>query len=114
MQEILKNIIKCLDDAKVNDIKIYETKDITPFYDYVINSTVNNTRQMSAVVKRLEEMSTDNSYPVKGVEGLRGGFWTLVDLRDVLVNIFLTEERKKYDLDKLWQDLPQVSPKDFL
>ena len=31
-----KNIIKCLDDAKVNDIKIYETKDITPFYDYII------------------------------------------------------------------------------
>ena len=46
-------------------------------------------------------MSAEKGYYLKGIEGLRGGYWALVDIRDILVNVFLPEERAKYDLDKL-------------
>lgn len=112
--QILKDVIKCLDDSKLRDLKIYETADITPFYDVVINATASNSHQLSATVQKLRELSEEKGYYLKGIEGLRGGFWALVDMRDILVNIFLPEERAKYDLDKLWKDLPQINPETYL
>ncbi|MDD3999484.1 MAG: ribosome silencing factor [Bacilli bacterium] len=112
--QILENVLKCLNEAKVKDIKIYDTTAITPFYDQIINTTVSNSRQLSAVVRRLRDLSAEKNYPLKGIEGLSGGYWALIDLRDVLVNVFLSEEREKYNLDKLWKDLPQINPESYL
>ena len=53
--QILKDVIKCLSDSKMEDIKIYRTETITPFYDLVVNSTANNSRQLSAAVQRLRK-----------------------------------------------------------
>lgn len=112
--EILKDVIKSLYDAKVEDIKIYDTAKITPFYDLVVNATANNSRQLSATVQKLRKLSEEKGYYLKGIEGLSGGYWALIDMREVLVNIFLTEEREKYNLDKLWKDLPQINPETSL
>ena len=112
--QILKDVVNCLYDAKVKDIRIYDTSKITPFYDRIINTTVNSARQLSAVVSRLRELSFEKNYYLKGIEGLSGGYWALIDLRDILINVFLAEEREKYDLDKLWKDLPQINPEIYL
>ncbi|HHZ12153.1 MAG TPA: ribosome silencing factor [Acholeplasmataceae bacterium] len=112
--QILKDVIQCLSDSKVEDIRVYQTDKITPFYDVVVNSTAKNSRQLSATVQRLRKMSDEKGYYLKGIEGIRGGYWALVDMRDILVNIFLPEERAKYDLDKLWKDLPQIDPETYL
>lgn len=106
---ILKETVNCLVDAKVIDIKIYETKNITPFFDYAIVATANSSRQLSAVVARLRKDSQEKNIIIRGIEGLDGGYWALVDMKEVIVNIFIEEEREKYDLDKLWRTLPQIS-----
>lgn len=112
--ELLKNVIEAIDDARVKDIKIYETKQITPLFDYAIIATANSSRQLQAAVDRLEEKSLEKGFTIRGVEGVRGGYWALVDLNDVLVNIFTVEERQRYDLDKLWKDLPQIKIEDLI
>ena len=61
-----------------------------------------------------KKMSAEKGYYLKGIEGLRGGYWALVDMRDILVNVFLPKKRAKYDLDKLWKDLPQIDPETCL
>lgn len=112
--DLLKNVIRAIDDAKVKDIKIYETKNITPLFDYAVIATANSGRQLQAAVDHLEKKSADEGFSIRGVEGVRGGYWALIDLNDVLVNIFTAEERERYDLDKLWKDLPQLNYKDLL
>jgi len=112
--EVLKNVVQCIDDAKVKAIKIYETKSITPFFDYVIVGTANSTRQLRTAVERIKKDSGEKKYNIRGIEGTRGGYWALIDIGDVLVNVFLQEEREKYDLDKLWKDLPQIDINNLL
>ena len=112
--ELLKNIVQCIDDAKVKHIKIYETKSITPFFDYVIVGTANSSRQLRTVVEHIKKDSDDKRYSIRGIEGVQGGYWVLVDIGDVLVNVFLQDEREKYDLDKLWKDLPQIDSNKLL
>ena len=69
-------------------------------FDYAIIATANSSRQLQAAVDRLEEKSVEKKFTIRGVERVRGGYWALVDLNDVLVNIFTVEERQRYDLDK--------------
>lgn len=107
--KILKEVIKSLNETKLEDLSIYETKNITPFFDYAVIVTANSSRQLHAAVDKLRKDSEENAITVRGVEGLEGGQWVLVDLGDVIVNLFIEEERTKYDLDKLWRTLPQIN-----
>lgn len=112
--ENLKKIVESVDDAKVKDIKVYETKNITPLFDYVVIATATSPRQMNAVVDHLKDDSSKKGFMIRGIEGVSGGLWVLVDLQEVLVNIFTEEEREKYALDKMWKDLPQYNYSDLL
>lgn len=112
--DTLKNIIESINNLKVKDLKIYETKNITPFFDYVVIATAISSRQLKAVVEHLRKDSQEKNLIIKGIEGLDGGYWALVDLGDVLVNVFTSEEREKYDLDRLWKSLPQIDPNSLL
>ena len=41
------------------------------------------------------------------IEGDEFGHWILMDYIDVIVHIFLEEEREYYDLENLWGDVPK-------
>lgn len=112
--ELLKQVVKWIDDAKIKAVKVYETKSITPFFDFVIIGTANSSRQLQTAVERIKKESAEMQINIRGIEGARGGYWALVDIGDVLVNVFLQDEREKYDLDKLWKDLPQININNLL
>jgi ribosome-associated protein len=46
---------------------------------------------------------------VKQVEGKNGNLWILVDCIDVIVHVFLKEEREKYNIEKLWGECPRIN-----
>jgi ribosome-associated protein len=110
----LKKIIRSLNETKLEDLNIYETKSITPYFDYAVIASASNSRQLLAAVSKLRKDAEEAGINVKGVEGLEGGLWVLLDFVDVIVNIFIEEERTKYDLDKLWRTLPQIDYKSLL
>ena len=112
--DLLKKVVETVEDVKVSDIKIYETKTITPLFDYVVIATASSSRQTRAVVEHLRDDSVKKSFNIKGIEGTDDSTWLLVDLDDVLVNVFIEEERERYALDKLWKDLPQVELENLL
>ena len=45
-----------------------------------------------------------DDFEIKGIE--LGEEWTLIDLGDVIVNIFKEEDRAKFGLDRLYAHLP--------
>ena len=54
------------------------------------------------------EDQKNNKLKIKNVEG-KDSTWILVDLYDVILHIFTPEERKNYDLDRLYIDIPQIN-----
>lgn len=106
--ELLKQVLPALENTNLKDIKIYDTKSVTPLFDYVINATATSSRQLVAIVNNIKKESLEKGFEVRNVEGARGEIWVLVDLNSVLVNVFLGEERERYALDRLWNTLPQV------
>ena len=39
-----------------------------------------------------------------GMEGYEDGKWILADYGDIIVHVFIDDERRRYDLEKLWAD----------
>lgn len=97
--EKLKKIYEIMKDHKLLDVKVYNLKGTTPFYDYFIIGT-GNLRQIDAT-------STDISQQFKNDKGIEGKQtnWVLIDLNEVVVHLFDKEARDNYGLDKMFFNL---------
>lgn len=110
IEEILKHALDALLEVKAQNIKIYETKSVNPFFSYALVASAVANRQLDGLASRVNEKAKEYGLYVRGTEGRGGGSWLLVDLDDVVIHLFSLEDRKYYDLDKLWATLPLVDP----
>ena len=58
-------VIEILNKAVVKSIKVYDMKNITPFYDYSIVCSVNTARQGNAAVNYLKKEAEINGFIVR-------------------------------------------------
>ncbi len=107
--DLIKSAIKAIEEVNGKDIKIYETKNINPLFDYAVIATVSSGRQLDAVISHIEDEASREGFEIRGIEGKGGACWLLVDLYSIVIHVFTEEERVHYDLDKLWADLPTYS-----
>lgn len=107
-REILEIVVKAADDKLAENIMAMDVQGITPLADYFVIMNGRNERQMDAIVDGIVEAISKNKIPVKNVEGKDSGSWTLIDLTDVIVHVFSSEQRSYYNLEKLWADAPLV------
>ena len=106
--ELLELIKDALDKVKAKDVKIYDLRGISPLADFTVVATVEVARQANACIEHMHENQRDNKLKIKNVEG-RDTTWILIDLYDVILHIFTPEDRKNYDLDRLYIDIPQIT-----
>lgn len=95
--------VSVLDDAKAEDIQIFDLRQRNTFADYMIVASGTSTRQVKAIAERLMlRIKNEGLAPPLGVEGEQSGEWVLVDLADVVVHLMLPQTRAFYNLEKLW------------
>ncbi|HHU56561.1 MAG TPA: ribosome silencing factor [Acholeplasmataceae bacterium] len=99
----IKKVVKTIEDDHnlVKDIKVYDARQNTPYYDFVIIATSPSLRQMKAAANYLKM-----EFAPRMIED--GDFWVLIDLNDIIIHIFLEEQREYYGLDKLLKDVPEI------
>jgi ribosome-associated protein len=91
------------------DIVVLDVGDIISITDAFVVVSAANTRQARTMVDAVKDAlkASDDVLP-RAVEGLDDATWVLMDYGDVVVHVFLTEQRAYYDLDRLWADAPIV------
>ena len=99
MEKIVKDIIDIIEDKKGLDIKVYDLKGRSPFFDYSIVCTGSSTRNVEAIVQDLKK----NMDIVKNIEGQEESNWVLIDGGDVIVSVFTREAREYYEIDKFYE-----------
>jgi ribosome-associated protein len=105
---MLQNVVKAIDKAVVKDLKVYDMNHFTPYYDYVIICTVNTNRQGMAVVDYLKDEAEKNNYTIRSIEGDGESTWILIDMNDIIVNVFLGDERHTYNLDEMYSAFHKI------
>lgn len=101
-EDLLKNVTKCLDDNKAEDIVSIDLAGKSGIADYIVIANGRSQRQVSAladyVIKGLKQAGHKDIV----VEGLEQADWVLIDANDVVIHIFRPEVRSFYNLDKMW------------
>lgn len=77
--------------------------------DIFVIASAPSERQVLSIVDRIEEhlLTTRDAKPVRR-EGKSGGRWVLLDYADIVVHVFIDEDREFYALERLWKDCPVV------
>lgn len=101
-------IINALEDVNLQDIEVYDMKERSPFFDYLVISSATSNRQLQAAVQHINDDLGKAGLPNARVEGKNSNSWVLVDTKDIIVNIFTKEEREFYDLEKMLVEIKKV------
>lgn len=95
-------------DKKSWDISILNMENTSLMADYFVICSARNNKQAQAIADNVEEELQNKGYDVLHVEGYREGKWILVDAGEVIVHIFVEQDRQYYDLENLWCDAERI------
>lgn len=65
-------------------------------------------RNVSAIADAVDERLGSIGVPLRRREGRGSGHWELLDFGDLVVHVFLQEDRSYYSLERLWRDCPVI------
>lgn len=105
MEEIkLKLIVETLKEKKAENIEVFDVRDRSPFFTYFVLATAKNSRHMHSLSDYIEESLEKSSISIKNIDGRNSTSWLVIDCYDILVHIFIEEERNRVDLDTLLKE----------
>lgn len=112
-RELLSLVVEAADDKKAIDIVALNMEGISLVADYFVICHGNSDKQVQAIAREIKEKAHEQGISVKRLEGFEQAKWVLVDLGDVVVHIFHKDERRYYNLERLWGDAPFVSSEEL-
>ena len=103
-------IAEAADDRKAGNITILQTGDVSYLADYFVIVTGFSSVQVRAIANSIEGAVEDEfeRLPLR-TEGLSEGRWVLQDYGEVIVHIFMPDDRDFYDLEAFWGHAERIA-----
>jgi len=103
-REIAIHIGEILSKKKASDVIALGIAEQSSFADYFVNATAMNERQLMSLSNEVEDQLAKDGIIPKNIEGKAPSGWILMDFGDIVVNIFLAQQREMYKIEKIWSD----------
>jgi ribosome-associated protein len=88
---------------------ILDMRPVCTFTDYFVIATGRNARQTVAIWDEVHgKMKQDHRLIPRAADGTQEGTWIVGDYLDVVLHVFTPEARGFYQLEELWNDVPEV------
>lgn len=114
----LKNLVtiaihSCQNKKAESIVILQMEKSASGFTDYFVICNGTNQRQNQAISDEVElQLKQVGAYP-NNIEGFPQANWILLDYVDFVVHIFSEEQRKLYDLERLWKSAKRLTLDDL-
>ncbi len=106
--EVSNQIASWIEEKKGKDIQILDISELTTLTECFVLASGSSTLQVQSIASFVEEKAKDNNIDLRRKEGYQSARWILLDYNNVIVHIFLEEEREFYNLERLWLDAKKV------
>ena len=103
MNKTLEIAVKALDSKKAVEISALQVGSLTIVADYFVIAAGTSTTQVRALADEVEYQLGLEGIGPRQIEGRSTG-WILLDYHDVVIHVFLQDQREYYNLEKLWAD----------
>lgn len=107
-KQLLEITVSAAENKKALDLIALDLQGISLIADYFVICHGNSDRQVQAIVNEIRNRVHEAGITIRGVEGFDVARWVLIDLGDVIVHVFHQDERKYYNIEKLWSDAKVV------
>ncbi len=107
MNKKLEIAVKALDSKKAVEIAALEIGSLTVVADYFVIAAGTSNTQVRALADEVEYQLGLEGIEPRQIEGKATG-WILLDYHDVVIHVFLQDQREYYNLEKLWADATPV------
>ena len=114
LEKVLKTTIRALDGRKAEDLKVLYVGELSSITDFYVLATGNSEPHLKALINSVSREMKDQKIRLVGSDLGQGTGWAVIDAFDVMVHMFLPEQREFYQLDDLWKDAKSVDPERFL
>ena len=102
MTQLLKIVIKSLEDDKGQDILVIDLDGKATFATHMVIVSGTSQRQIVAMASHLKEKMKKFGLSEVPIEGKNGSDWILIDGGDIVIHLFRPEIREFYSLEKMW------------
>jgi len=89
-------------DKKANDVLVLDLTGLSPVMDHVVLASARSETHLRSVADNVEEQMAKLGEKALHREGYRDGRWIVLDYGDLMVNVFLDQQRSHYRLEQLW------------
>ena len=100
---LVYDMAQILDKRKAEDIVLIDVKGITIIADSFIICSGRSSTHIKTLADELEEQMAKRGIFKTRIEGYQEARWIVMDFGDILVHIFHNDERKFYDIERLWK-----------
>ncbi|MGB9846490.1 MAG: ribosome silencing factor [Desulfotomaculales bacterium] len=106
-QALLKIARQVAEKQKGADIEVLEIGKLSIIADYFLICSGKSTIHVKGIAREIIAEIEKATGLIPRAEGLREGRWVLLDYGGLVVHVFIDEERKFYNLERLWRDAPR-------
>ena len=100
----IETALNVIVEKKGRDIERLDVSDVTQIADTFLICLAKNRSQSQAIADEIMDRMEDGEERPLRVEGYQAGSWILLDYSDLIIHIFLPEEKEYYNLSRLWKD----------
>ncbi len=100
---------RAADDKQASDIMVLPVGDVLAITEYFVVASASNPRQVRAITDAVLVSVREQTGrgPLRS-EGVGEQQWVLVDYGDVVVHVFSEEQRRFYEIERLYKDVQAV------
>lgn len=105
-KEQVLSLCEVLYNKKALDIIAIHVADKTIIADWFIICSGRAVPQVKALCDEVEDKAPALGLTLRRKDGYTEGRWIVLDFSSVLVHLFIPDERKYYNMERLWMDDP--------
>lgn len=105
---IIAELVQALDDKKASELRVLKVAEQSSITDYLILGNGMAGPHLRALRVELEKVLDAAGAPIAGVDFGEDSGWIVFDAYQVMIHLFMPEQRELYQLEKLWGDAVEV------
>ena len=104
MQNLITLIKEELEKNKIEDIQFYDLSDRSYLVPYMLIGTGTSVKHISSIAEKLSDLIKATLPVTMSLEGVAAKSpWVILDLENIMIHLFTSEERMRYNLEELYQ-----------
>ncbi len=111
---LLTDLVKALDAKKAENLRVLAVGEHSSITDFLILATGMANPHLRALRIEAERVLDAAGAPIAGVESGDGSGWIVFDAYQIMIHLFMPEQRENYQLEQLWRDAEEISVEELL